>query len=178
MIEHSRVHRRNAVILTVSATFVMGMAGLTFYLWLAKHYLNLFELVMEFTLIFWLIKRATVKYTYEAGKRELKLTGKGLLGGGREIAIPYRDILGVYRHEPKLLSILKFRRSFRFHSALDGTPVYAVAYAATGWGNRLEHRRAFFKPSEEMLDFLALKLPDKVRVSENEVFASQVAREK
>jgi hypothetical protein len=69
------------------------------------------------------------------------------------------------------MSIIKFRRTFRLHSALDGRPVWVIAYEAPGRRGKPENRRIFFKPSDVMLEMLHEKMPSKVKVTEEDIFA-------
>jgi hypothetical protein len=105
----------------------------------------------------------------------LRFTRTGLFGGVKVYEVPYRDIDGIFPYQPKLMSIIKTRRTFRLHSALAARPVWAIAYEATGRKGRRENRRIYFKPGEGMLAFLHTRLPDRVWATEEEVFARKVS---
>ncbi|HMM22815.1 MAG TPA: hypothetical protein PKA10_19015 [Selenomonadales bacterium] len=178
LIEHSVIHRRNAIIIAIGGCFLVGIFFLTCYLSFTGRPVSIIEQAVELALLLWLIKRAGGKYTYEVDKRALRVTKQGIFGRKTTIEIPFREMIGVYQYAPKLVSVLKFRRTFLFHSSLDGRTVWTVAYTAQGRGNRQENRRLFFKPSEEMLDLLAARMPGKVRVSEETVVTEQLSKEK
>lgn len=178
LIEQSEIHRKNAIIVAVGGCFLAGIFLITCYLTFTGRPTSVFEQAVELALIVWLVKRAGGKYTYEVDKRALRITAQGVFGRGKTEEIPFREIIGVYRYAPKLVSVLKFRRSFLYHSSLDGRDVWTVAYTAPGRGNRLENRRVFFKPSDELLDLLAERVPGKVRVTEESVITEQLTKEK
>lgn len=178
LVEHSEIHRKNAIIIAIGGCFLVGIFLLTCYMSFTGRPVSVFEQAVELALILWLVKRAGGKYTYEVDKRALRITAKGLFGRGRTVEIPFREIIGVYRYAPKLVSVLKFRRTFLYHSSLDGRDVWTVAYNAVGRGNRQENRRIYFKPSDELLDLLAERVPGKVRVTEESVITEQLSKEK
>lgn len=178
LIETSQVHRKNIIVVGLAAALFLGMACLTLYGWVKWHIINPFELFVELLFVFVLLERAGGKYTYELDKRFLRITKDSILGSRRTFEVPYRDVIGIYRYKAKLIGVLKFRRTYRLQSALDNRPVWTLAYTAGGRRGKIENRRIYFKPSEAMLDALAEKIPGKVKVSEEEVVVSQVAKEK
>lgn len=180
-IEHSEIHLRNGIIIAAAFAFIAGILILTTYFAVTGHSVTIIEQSIELALLVWLFLRAGAKYTYELDKRGIRLTRTRrmlMIGGVKTIEIPYRDVIGVYQYAPKLVSILKFRRTYQYHSALDGKSVWAIAYTATGWGNKLENRRVFFKPTDAMLAAIEEKLPGKVKVTEESVSLEQIKQEK
>jgi hypothetical protein len=178
LVEHSQIHRKNRIVIGVVLGFLLGMAALSVYFWVTRHSVDPYRLFTPILIAGWVISRAASKFTYEADKKALRIVKTGLLGGEKTFEIPYRDIDGIYYYEPKLMSIIKFRRTFRLHSALDGRPVWVIAYEAPGRRGKPENRRAYFKPSDVMLELLHEKMPSKVKVTEEDIFAQKVAREK
>lgn len=123
-----------------------------------------------------LVERAQGKYEYEADQYKLSIRKKGLLSH-ETFDIPYQNIFGIYRYKAKLVGYMKFRRTLRLHSALDGRTVWTIAYKKKE-NSKDVTERAYFKPSEDMLNFLAAMMPDRVMVPENKVVIESLAREK
>jgi hypothetical protein len=178
LIEHSQVHRKNRMVIGATLGFLLAMAGLSLYFWVTRHSVDPYHLFTPLMIAAWVIWRAGSKFTYEADKRRLRIIKTGLFGATKTYEVSYRDIDGIFLYHPKLMSIIKTRRTFRLHSALDGRPVWAVAYEAPGWRGKTENRRIYFKPSDVMLELLHERMPSKVKVTEEDIFAQQVAREK
>ncbi len=176
--EHSRIHRKNCIVIGVVLVFLLGMAALSAHFWATRHSVDPYRLFTPILIAGWVISRAASRFTYGADKKGLRIVKTGLFGGAKTFEIPYRDIDGIYYYEPKLMSIIKFRRTYRLHSALDGRPVWVIAYVAQGRGGKTENRRVYFKPSDAMLELLRDNMPAKVRVTEEDIFAQKVAREK
>lgn len=178
LVEHSQIHRKNRIVIGVVLGFLIGMAAMSVYFWVTRHSVDPYRLFTPIMIAAWVIWRAANKYTYEADKKMLRFTKIGLFGGEKTFEVPYRDIDGIFPYRPKLMSIIKTRRTFRLHSALDGRPVWAIAYEATGRGGKPENRRIYFKPSEEMLALLEEKMPSKVKVTEEDIFIRKATKEK
>lgn len=178
LVEHSQSHRKQRIVISVILAFLFGMAALSAYFWATRHTVDPYRLFTPIMIGSWVIWRAGSRFTYEADKKGLRIVKTSLFGGVTTYDIPYRDIDGIYYYEPKLMSIIKFRRTFRLHSALDGRPVWVIAYEAAGPRGKRENRRAYFKPSDVMLELLHEKMPSKVKVTEEDIFAQKVAREK
>ncbi len=178
LIEHSQIHRKNRIVIGVVLGFLLGMTALSAYFWATRHTVDPYRLFTPIIIAGWVISRAASKFTYEVDKKALRIVKTGLFGGTKTFEIPYRDIDGIYYYEPKLMSIIKFRHTYRLHSALDGRPVWVIAYEAQGRGGKTENRRIYFKPSDVMLELLHEKMPSKVKVTEEDIFAQKVAKEK
>jgi hypothetical protein len=131
----------------------------------------------EVLVLFVLLERMAAKYTYEMDKRVLKLSKHGLLGKITH-EVPYRDIFGIYRYKPQLIGVIKFRRTYRFNSAIDGREVWTLAYTASGFRGKIENRRFYFKPGNEFLTALQEKMPGKVMVPEEEVIKTVLSKDK
>lgn len=170
LVEHSQIHRQNRIVVGATLGFLLGMSALSVYFWVTRHTVDPYHLFTPIMIAAWVVWRAGSKFTYEADKKMLRITKTGLFGGTKQYEVPYRDIDGIFPYRPKLMSIIKTRRSFRLNSALDGRAVWAIAYEAPGWRGKTENRRIYFKPSEEMLKLLEEKMPSKVKVTEEEIF--------
>lgn len=178
LVEHSQIHRKNRMVVGTTLGFLLFMAALSVYFWVTRHTVDPYHLFTPIIIAGWLIWRAGSKFTYDADKKMLRITRNGLLGGTKTYEVPYRAIDGIFPYRPKLMSIIKTRRTFRLHSALDGRQVWAIAYEAPGRKGKAENRRIYFKPSEDMLALLAEKMPSKVKVTEEEIFTRKALREK
>ncbi len=175
IVEHSEVHRRNRIVIGATLGFLSAMAALSVYFWVTRHSVDPYRLFTPILIAGWVVWRAGSKYTCEADGKLLRFTKTGPFGGVKVYEVPYRDIDGIFPYRPKLMSIIKTRRTFRLHSALDARTVWAIAYEAPGRKGRPENRRIYFKPSDAMLAFLHTHLPNRVWASEEEVFARKVA---
>jgi len=89
--------------------------------------------------------------------------------GTKAYEVAYKDISGIYNYKTNLVHVIKFRRTFRLNSALDNRPVWVMAYTAPGNRGKMENRRIFFKASDELLNLLAEKMPNRVKVKEEQV---------
>jgi hypothetical protein len=83
--------------------------------------------------------------------------------------VQYKEIVGIYNYKPQLISVIKFRRTYRMHSSLDGREVWTIAYTVLNKKGKTENVRIYFKPSEVMLQALREIMPSKVKVPENKV---------
>lgn len=177
LVEHSQIHRKNRIVIGSTLGFLFAMTALSAYFWVTRHSVDPYRLFTPIIIAAWVIWRASGKFTYEADKKMLRITKIGLFGGTKVYEVPYRDIDGFFPYQPKLMSIIKTRRTFRLHSALDGRQVWAVAYEAPGRKGKAENRRIYFKPSEDMLALLAEKMPSKFKVTEEEIFTRKAYKE-
>ncbi|EAX48130.1 hypothetical protein TcarDRAFT_1677 [Thermosinus carboxydivorans Nor1] len=168
IVEHSIISRKNVMVMGVVALLFLAWAAFTAYRWF---YLNIKQPSEAFflaMLAFALFERSKPTYVYEAGKKMLRITKHGLFGTD-VYEIPYKDIFGIYQYKAQLIRPVKFRRTYRLHSALDNRRVWTVAYMVPGKKGKPENRRVYFKPSETMLRFLQEKMPNKVMVPEEQV---------
>lgn len=172
----SEVSKKNAIIMAIFITILALLVMWSLYKWFVLTVVQPLELMAEALVLFVLIERTSAKYTYEMDKKVLRLTKCGLLGKKKH-EVPYSDILGVYRYRPQLMGVLKFRRTYRFHSALDGREVWTLAYTAVGLRGTIENRRFYFKPGEKLLRALQA-MPGKVIMSEEQVINSVLSKSK
>lgn len=177
LIERSQVSSKSAIVVGLAISLFLGMVSLTLYIWFTRHFLNPFELFVELLFLFVLIERAGGKYTYELDKRVIRLTKRSLFGTERQFEVPYKEVIGIYRYKAKLIGVIKFRRTYRLQSALDGRAVWTIAYKVAGRKGRMENQRIYFKPSEGMLLALKERIPGRVMISEEEVVTREVTDE-
>ncbi|WP_145098431.1 hypothetical protein [Sporomusa sp. KB1] len=176
LVARSEVSKKNAIIMTISVAVLALLVIWSLYKWFVLTVIQPLELMAEALVLFVLIERTSAKYTYEMDKKVLRLTKCGLLGK-RSHEVPYSDIFGVYRYKPQLMGVLKFRRTYRFHSALDGRDVWTLAYTAVGLRGIIENRRFYFKPGAKLLMALQ-ELPGKIIMSEEQVIKSVLSKSK
>lgn len=168
LIVRSIVTPKNLYIMMAAVMVLLAMSFMTVYKWFTLHLYQPLEIMFEVGVLAGLIERMSAKYTYEM-KHNALLIKKDNWFGIRRFEVFYRDILGIYRYQPKLIGIMHFRRTYRLHSALDGRNVLTIAYAVVTGSGKRENRRIYFKPSEELLAALQRKLPHKVLIAEEKV---------
>ena len=171
----SEASRKNLIVMTIAAAVFAALVIFSLYKWIAHSLFQPVELMSEAMVLFVLIERMTAKYTYELDKKALRLTKHSLLGQVVH-EVPYRDIFGVYRYKPQLIGVIKFRRTYRFNSALDSRDVWTLAYTVSGVKGKMENRRFYFKPGQALLAALQAKLPDKV-VPEEQVIRDVITKD-
>ena len=164
----SQVTKKNmiVIIITASAFALLLIGALYGYFVLNKP--NLINVFIDLMFLYVLIERAQAKYNTEIDKRAFRITKKSLWGT-TIYDIPYKDIFGVYRYKAELVRAVSFRRTYRLNSALDNRTVWTLAYRVIDKKGKFENRRIYFKASEEMLAALAEKVPNKVKVKEEQV---------
>ena len=163
---------------------VMIIAFLVFVVFLVINVLryielNIFEPVVIFLdvmFLFVIFQRSHPKYITELDKRGFRVTRKSWLGK-KVYDIPFREIIGIYKYKSSLAHPITFRRKFTVNSALDGRTVWVLAYRTHNKKGKIENRCLFIKTNEEMLDELAERLPNKVRIKEEEVAIAVMRRE-
>ena len=168
LVEKNIVSRKNIMIVAGGVALLLFMASGSVYRYMKGYGVSPFEVVSLLIIIFVLVERSQASYEYEADARTLKIRKRGRLGS-QDFAVDYRDIIGIYKYKAKLVGYLKFRRTRRLHSALDGRMVWAIAYKVGVSGKPEYYERIYFKPSEEMLQFLSGRMQGKVMVPETQV---------
>lgn len=172
IIDHSVVHKKNAAAILISVIVLAAMIVFSIYRYLDIGFWSPLEMFAELMIIFVLIDRAQSKVTCEMDKKVLRITKKNWIGT-QVHEVPYRDVFGIYRYAPKLVGAVKFRRTYRLHSALDPRLVWTLAYRVDK-GGKSENRRIYFKASEEFLNALNERLPNKVRIPEEQVIRDMI----
>lgn len=177
IVVQSEASRKNLIVMAIAVAIFAILVVFSLYKWYAFHLLQPVELMSEAMVLFVLIERMSAKYIYEMDTKVFRLTKRGLLGNTKH-EIPYRDIFGIYRYKPQLIGVIKFRRTYRFNSALDSRVVWTLAYSAQGYKGKKENRRFYIKPGEKLLAALHAKMPDKVMIPEEEVIKDVLLKEK
>lgn len=176
IIVQSNTSKKNFIVLSIAVAAFAVLAAGSFYKWLALGMFQPLELMAELLVLFVLVERMSAKYRYEMDKKVIRLSKRGLLGQVNH-EIPYRDIFGVYRYKPQLIGVLKFRRTYRFHSALDARDVWTLAFTVHKAKGKTENRRFYFKPDDKLLAALQQKLPEKV-MPEERIIQQVLSKEK
>ena len=176
LVARSRISRRNTLIMGISLALVVLLAASSIYRWAAFGIRQPYELLIEIFLAAIIVGRIWASYEYSLDADRLAITRSTPLGRA-VYEVPLRDIVGVYGYKPKLIGVVRFRRTFRLQSALDDRPVWTVAYTTPAGKNR-ENRRIYFKPGEEFLDAMKRLLPGRVMVTEEQVITEMISREK
>ncbi|SDE73651.1 hypothetical protein [Sporomusa acidovorans] len=165
LVVRSEADRKNLIIMAIAVTAFAALVIFSLYKWFVLGIFQPLELMAEALVLLVLIERMSARYTYAMDKKVIRLTKYGLLGKITH-EVPYRDIFGVYRYKPQLISVLKFRRTYRFNSALDRRDVWTLVYTAPGFRGKMENRRFYLKPGDQLLAALRAKLPEKVMPEE------------
>jgi len=176
IVDQSIVTKKNAYAIMFSVAMLVAMIGFSVYRYFDIGFWSPLEVFAELMIIFVLIDRAQSKITYELDKRVFRITKKSFLGT-QVHEIPYKDVFGIYNYIPKLVGAVKFRHTYRLHSALDGRKVWTLAYQVMN-KSKTENRKIFFKASEELLNGLNQRLPNKVRITEEEAVRNIILSEK
>jgi len=176
IVDRSIVTQKNTYAISFSVIMLVAMIGFSVYRYFDIGFFSPLEVFAELMIIFVLIDRAQSKLTYELDKKVFRITKKSLFGT-QVHEIPYKDVFGIYDYVPKLVGAVKFRRTYRLHSALDGRKVWTLAFRVMKKG-KTENQKVFFKASEELLNGLNQRLPNKVRISEEEAVRNIILNEK
>lgn len=155
---------------------VMMIAALVFLVFLVVNGLRYYELNIQEPVIIFLdlmflyviFDRSHPKFTTEIDKRCFRVAKKSWYGT-KVLEVPYKEIVGIYKYKAGLAHAVSFRRSYTMNSALDNRTVWVLAYRTANKKGKMENRRIFIKTSSEMLDALAQRLPNTVRVPEEKV---------
>lgn len=167
IVDYSLTHKKNAAVILISIAALMSLMGFSLYRYFDIGFLSPLEIFTELLLILVLAERAQAKILCEIDKKVFRITKKSLFGT-KVYEVPYRSVLGVYRYAPKLISTVKFRNTYRLHSALDPRVVWTLAYQEKK-GEKTVNKRIYFKAGEYFLEALNERLPNKVRIPEEQV---------
>jgi hypothetical protein len=175
-VEKSIVSRKNVIVIGIAIAVFLFLLFASVFRWTQGLRVTPFEIGTLVIILFVLLERAQPRYEYEADNRRLLLKKNGLLGN-KTVEIEYRQIVGIYAYKAALVGVLKFRRTHRMNSALDGRDVWVIAYKVWPTGKPEHNERVYFKPSEQLLEFLSAKLPGKVKVPETQVVIEALGKE-
>ena len=174
--EKSIISRKNVVVMALGVAVLLFLASGSIYRYVRGGGVNPFEMVSMLIIVFALAERSQGRYEIEADSRSLMIRKRGWIGS-KEVSVDYRDIIGIYKYKAKLIGYVKFRRTHRMNSALDGRTVWAIAYKVGVSGKPEHYERIYFKPSDEMLEFLSGRMPGKVMISEKKVAVAALQEE-
>lgn len=177
MIEHSQVDKKNSIVLGVPIAYFLVMTLLSVYAWVKYGVVKPMDFFVYVLFLSVLTERAAGKYVYEVDDNNFKITKSSIFMPKKTYSIPLSNILGVYRYKAKLVGLIKFRHTNRLHSALDARTVWTMAFTETSKNGKQENSRNYIKPSDELLEFLQIKMPGKVKVSEEEIAVRQFTAE-
>ncbi len=174
--EKSIISQKNVVVMALGVAVLLFLASGSIYRYFRGGGVNPFEMVSMLIIVFVLVERSQGSYEIEADSRSLMIRKRGWIGA-KDLAVDYRDIIGIYKYKAKLIGYVKFRRTHRMNSALDGRTVWAIAYKVGISGKPEHYERIYFKPSDEMLEFLSGRMPGKVMISEKKVVVAALQEE-
>ena len=174
--EKSIISQKNVVVVALGVAFLLFLASGSIYRYVRGGGVNPFEMVSMLIIVFALVERSQGSYEIEADGRSLKIRKRAWLGS-KELSVDYRDVIGIYKYKAKLIGYVKFRRTHRMNSALDGRTVWAIAYKVGVSGKPEHYERIYFKPSDEMMEFLSGRMPGKVMVPEKKVVVAALQEE-
>ena len=171
--EASQVTKRNLIYVGAGIVFFIALLVFDIYKWVVHRIYLPMEIFFAVMFLLVLIERAKPQYVYEMKQKSLCLTKYGLFGK-KILEVNYKDIVGIYNYKPQLISVIKFRHTYRMHSSLDGRNVWTLAYTVLNKKGKKENIRIYFKPSETMLQALREIMPSKVKVTENKVVLDMI----
>lgn len=167
--------KKNTIIMTVGIVFFAVMVILNIIKLLTLNIFEPMEFAFDALFLVLLFNRINAKYTCEMYENYL-IFHKYSLWGTKRYEIFYHSIMGIYRYQPKLVEITRFRRTDRLHSALDARDVWTIAYTVTCKNGKTENCRIYFKPGEVFLDELHKVLPDKMMINDVRVILANLER--
>ena len=169
--------RKNMLVFGFAAAVLLFIIAGSWYKWTRGGVVTPLEVGSIMLILIVLLERASGRYQIDTDAREIQISKTGMFGR-HKVNVSYRQIVGIYEYKAKLVGYIKFRRTHRMHSALDGRDVWVIAYKVQPSGKTEHNERVYFKPSKEMLDFLAVRMPGKVMVPETQVIVDVLKDEK
>lgn len=124
------------------------------------------EMLVEGITFLVLLYQAFGRYKITLLEDTLKITEYNLLGR-KVLLIPYKLIEGVCTYKRQLNTPLKFRYKHNKMATADDRQVLSLVYAIEG--KKIKHGRVLFKASQECLDVLSQKVPNRIGVPEEDV---------
>lgn len=176
LLEKNIIAKKNIMVIAAGVAILLFLASGSIYRYSRGGGVNPFEMVSMLIIVFALVERSQGTYEIEADARCLKIRKRGWIGA-KELAVDYRDVIGIYKYKAKLIGYVKFRRTHRLNSALDGRTVWAIAYKVGVSGKPEHYERIYFKPSEQMLEYLSERMPGKVMIPEKKVVVAALQEE-
>lgn len=157
----SAINPKNRIFFTLAILFFAGLLLLNLLELFKLHKFQPLGIGIDIVFLFSLAKRIQGKYTCELHGKVLAFTEKNIWNT-KTLAVDLSQIQGIYPYEAKLIGILHFRRTFRFHSGLDNRKVWTIAYTVSTNAKKIENERIYFKPDANFLAELTKKLPGKI----------------
>ena len=174
--DRSRTSKSHLIVIIACISVIIAMMSFSIYRYFDIGFWSPLEFFGEAMIILVLIERAQSRLFFELDKKSLRITKRGIFGT-QEYTVALKDVIGIYRYAPKLISPVKFRRTYRLHSALDPRTVWTLAYRAQQ-GGKVENRRMYLKVADEFLEALNDRLPGKARIPEVQVVRTIILDEK
>jgi hypothetical protein len=173
LVVESAVAKKNLIVMATAIIIFLIMATMAIVKWFVLQIYQPAELLFYVVILIALVRRVSAKYKYEIDSTCLRIA-KHTVTGETAYEVPYQNIIGIYHYQPKLIGVIKFRRTYSLHSALDGREVWTLAYTVTGRQGKAEICRIYFKPGEDLLLELKAVMPDKVMVAEDVVIKKTI----
>ena len=165
---HSIVTTKNKLIMSFAIFCMALLLILNLYRWKVSHIYNALELSASIFFLCFLISRITVHFHYVLQKTQITITSKNLWIK-KTYTIPYKAIVGIYRYQPGVLDLTRFRRTYRLHSALDNRNIWTIAYTNETNSGKQEDCRIYFKADNTFLKSLQKQLPNKVHTNDDQL---------
>ena len=164
----SEVTKKNVIVVLVSAALFIALLGFSIYKWTVYGIKQPMEIFINLMFLFVLVTRVQPRYTVEVDRNVLRFIKQSWLGT-KTYEIPYKDIFGIYRYKAQLIRSVSYRHTSRLNSMLDNRTVWGVSYRLPNKKGKVENLRIYFKASEEVFAALSEKIPNKVKIKENDV---------
>lgn len=166
--ERSEIFRKNQLVINIAVLFFLLLFGGAIYKWVILGIRQPMEVFVYLMFALVLIERSYARYTCEVHPQFMRFKKHGLLGT-KTVEVSYQSVGGIYKYKPQLMGIIKFRRSYRFNSALDNRRVWVLAYKVQNKKGKTENCRIYFKANEALFELMAEKMPGLVKIKEEQV---------
>lgn len=168
--------KKNIIIMIIASCIFAGFLLINILRYVELGIQEPVVIFLDVMFLFVIFNRCQPIYYISLDKRSFNADRKSIFGK-KHYEVPYREIIGVYKYKAALVHATKFRRSYTVNSALDKRPVWALAYRLMNKKGKMENRRIFFKASEEFLNAFEQKLPNKIRITEEDMAIEIFRRE-
>ena len=163
----SEVTKKNVIVVLISAVLFIALLGFSIYKWVVYGIKQPMEIFINLMFLFVLLTRVQPRYIVEVDRNVLRFIKKSWLGT-KMYEIPYKDIFGIYRYKAQLIRSVSYRHTYRLNSMLDNRTVWGLSYRLPNKKGKMENLRIYFKASEEVFAALSEKIPNKVKIKEND----------
>ena len=165
--------KKNTITMMVGITFFAVLLILNIIKLFTLNIFQPLEFAFDALFLIVLFNRINAKYTCEMKEQSLVFTKKSLWGTKR-YEVFYHSVIGIYRYQPKLVEITRFRRTYRLHSALDARDVWTIAHTNPCKNGKTENCRIYFKPGDVFLNELNEILPGKMMLNDERVILANL----